>query len=184
MVISGMKGGIYMQNLQKIAILVEDLYEDQELWYPYYRLKEAGYDIKIVGPEKRTYYSKHQYPTSVDLSIAEVKIEEFIGVIIPGGYAPDHIRRSQKMVNFVRKIFEKDGLVAAICHAPWVLISAGVVNEKDATCFFSIKDDLINAGANYLDQEVVVDHHLVTSRSPKDLPAYLPAILSVLKDLK
>ena len=93
------------------------------------------------------------------------------------------MRRSPKMISFVRKIFEKDGLVAAICHAGWVLISAGILNDKDATCFFSIKDDLINAGANYLDQEVVVDHHLVTSRSPKDLPAYLPAILKVLNEL-
>ena len=172
-----------MSNSQKIAILVEQLYEDQELWYPYYRLKEAGYDVKIVGPEKKTYYSKHQHPVLADLSIDETGAEDFVGVVIPGGYAPDHMRRSPKMISFVRKIFEKDGLVAAICHAGWVLISAGILNDKDATCFFSIKDDLINAGANYLDQEVVVDHHLVTSRSPKDLPAYLPAILKVLNKL-
>jgi len=172
-----------MSSLQKIAILVEQLYEDQELWYPYYRLKEAGYNVKIVGPEKKTYYSKHQYPVLADLSIDETVAEDFVGVVIPGGYAPDHMRRSPKMISLVRKIFEKDGLVAAICHAGWVLISAGILNDKDATCFFSIKDDLINAGANYLDQEVVVDHHLVTSRSPEDLPAYLPAILKVLNEL-
>ncbi len=172
-----------MKNSHKVAILAEQLYEDQELWYPYFRLKEAGYDVKIVGAEKKTYYSKHQYPVSADLSIDEAKVEDFIGVIIPGGYAPDHLRRFPKIISFVRKIFEKDGLVAAICHAGWVLISAGILNDKDATCFFAIKDDLINAGANYLDQEVVVDHHLVTSRTPKDLPAYLPAILSVLKKL-
>lgn len=173
-----------MKNTKKIAILAEQLYEDQELWYPYYRLKEAGYDVKVVSPEKKTYYSKHQYPVLADLSIDEARVEDFAGVVIPGGYAPDHIRRSPKMLNFVRKIFEKDGLVAAICHAGWVLVSAGILNDKDATCFFAIKDDLINAGANYLDQEVVVDHHLVTSRTPKDLPAYLPAILNVLEDIK
>ncbi len=173
-----------MKNTKKIAILAEQLYEDQELWYPYYRLKEAGYDVKVVGLEKKTYYSKHQYPVSPDLSIDEARVEDFVGVVIPGGYAPDHIRRSPKMLNFVRKIFEKNGLVAAICHAGWVLVSAGILNDKDATCFFAIKDDLINAGANYLDQEVVVDHHLVTSRTPKDLPAYLPAILNVLEDIK
>ena len=172
-----------MSNSKKVAILVENLYEDQELWYPYYRLKEAGYEVKLIGPEKKTYYSKHQYPTDADLSIDMVKADDFVGVVIPGGYAPDHLRRHSKIINFVRKIFEKDGLVAAICHAAWVLISAGILNEKDATCFFSIKDDLINAGANYLDQEVVADRHLVTSRMPKDLPAFLPAILKVLAEL-
>ena len=172
-----------MNNSKKVAILVENLYEDQELWYPYYRLKEAGYEVKLIGPEKKTYYSKHQYPTDADFSIDMVKADDFAGVVIPGGYAPDHLRRHSKIISFVRKIFEKDGLIAAICHAAWVLISAGVLNEKDATCFFSIKDDLINAGANYLDQEVVVDGHLVTSRMPKDLPVFLPAILKVLAEL-
>lgn len=173
-----------MKNSQKIAILAEQLYEDQELWYPYYRLKEAGYDVKIIGPEKKMYYSKHQYPVTAELSIDEAIADDFMGVVIPGGYAPDHIRRYPKMLSFVRKIFEKDGLVAAICHAGWVLISAGILNDKDATSFFAIKDDMINAGANYLDQEVVVDHHLVTSRTPKDLPAYLSAILKVLKEIQ
>ena len=120
----------------------------------------------------------------VDLAINEANPVDFIGVIIPGGYAPDHMRRSARLVSFVRKVFEKDGLVAAICHAGWVLISAGILNDKDATCFFSIKDDLMNAGANYLDREVVVDRHLVTSRSPEDLPFYLPAILNVLKEIQ
>ncbi len=173
-----------MQNAKKIAILAENLYEDPELWYPYYRLKEAGYEVKVIGPEKKTYYSKYQYPVEADLSIEEAKAEDFAGVVIPGGYAPDHLRRYPKILSFVRKIFEKDGLVAAICHAGWVLVSAGILNDKDATCFFAIKDDLINAGANYLDREVVIDHHLVTSRTPKDLPAYLPAILKVLDELK
>ena len=172
-----------MMNDPKVALLAEQLYEDPELWYPYYRLQEAGYDVKVIGPEKKIYYSKHQYPVSIDISINDARVEDFIGVVIPGGYAPDYMRRFQKMISFVRKIHEKGGLVAAICHAPWVLISAGILNDKDATCFFSIKDDLINAGANYLYQEVVIDHHLVTSRSPKDLPAYLSAILSVLNEL-
>ena len=172
-----------MKNVKTVAILAENLYEDPELWYPYYRLKEAGYEVKVVAPEKKTYYSKHQYPVEADLSIEEVKADDFVGVVIPGGFAPDHLRRYPKILSFVRKIFEKDGLVAAICHAAWVPISAGILNEKDATCFFAIKDDLINAGANYLDQEVVVDHHLVTSRTPRDLPAFLPAILKVLDEL-
>jgi protease I len=172
-----------MNNGKKVALLAENLYEDLELWYPYYRLKEAGYEVRIVGSEKKTYYSKHQYPAEADLSIEEVRVDDFIGVIIPGGYAPDYLRRSSKILNFVRKLFEKNCLVAMICHAAWVPISAGILNEKDATCVFAIKDDLINAGANYLDQEVVVDHNLVSSRTPKDLPAFLPAILKVLDEL-
>ena len=172
-----------MNNGKKVALLAENLYEDLELWYPYYRLKEAGYEVRIVGPEKKTYYSKHQYPAEADLSIEEVRVDDFIGVIIPGGYAPDYLRRSSKILNFVRKLFEKNCLVAMICHAAWVPISAGILNEKDATCVFAIKDDLINAGANYLDQEVVADHNLVSSRTPKDLPAFLPAILKVLDEL-
>ena len=171
-----------MKSSQKIAILAEQLYEDPELWYLYYRLREAGYGVDIIAPEKKTYLSKHGFPVEADLAIEDAKAEEYIGVVIPGGYAPDYLRRHSKIVNFVRKIFEKDGLVAAICHAGWVLISAGILNDKDVTCFFSIKDDMINAGANYLDKEVVIDHHLVTSRSPKDLPAYLPAILEVLSE--
>ncbi|HNR65235.1 MAG TPA: type 1 glutamine amidotransferase domain-containing protein [Atribacterota bacterium] len=172
-----------MNNAKKVALLAENLYEDIELWYPYYRLKEAGYEVQIVAPEKKTYYSKHQYPVQADLSIEGAKTDDFLGVVIPGGYAPDYLRRSSRILNFVRKIFEKNGLVATICHAVWVPISAGILNEKDATCVFAIKDDLINAGANYLDQEVVVDHNLVSSRTPKDLPAFLPAILKVLDEL-
>ncbi len=172
-----------MKNVKKVAILVENLYEDLELWYPYYRLKEEGYDVCLVGPEKKTYFSKHQYPADADFAISEVNAEDYIGVVIPGGYAPDHLRRYPRILSFVRKIFERDGLVAIICHAAWVAISAGILNEKDATCVFAIKDDLINAGANYLDQEVVIDHHLVSSRMPKDLPVFLSAIIKVLDEL-
>jgi protease I len=173
-----------MSNQKKVAILAEEIYEDQELWYPYLRLKEAGYDVQIVAPEKKIYHSKHQYPISADIAVAEAKVEDFIGVIVPGGYAPDHLRRYPKILNFVREIFENNGLVAAICHAGWVLASAGILEGKNATCFIAIKDDMINAGANFIDQEVVIDNNLVTSRTPRDLPAFLPAILKVLEGLK
>lgn len=115
-----------MKDDKSIAILVENLYEDIEFWFPYYRLKEAGFNVKIIAPEKTTYYSKHQYPVEADFSINEIDDEDFIGVIIPGGYAPDYLRRYSKILNFVRKISEKDGLVATICHAAWVPISAGI----------------------------------------------------------
>ncbi|MEA2021503.1 MAG: type 1 glutamine amidotransferase domain-containing protein [Candidatus Caldatribacteriota bacterium] len=167
---------------KQIAILVEDLYEDIELWYPYYRLIEEGAEVKIVGLEVKVYNSKHGYPVKVDLSAAEVKSDDFQGVVVPGGYAPDKLRRYTKILDLVRGIFEKGGIVASICHGPWVLISANIMKGKQATGVSAIKDDLINAGAIYLDKEVVVDNNLITSRSPRDLPVFLPAIIAALQN--
>jgi len=166
----------------KIAILVEDLYEDLELWYPYYRLLEEGADVKLIGPEAKVYKSKYGYPAEADLSAAEVKAGDFQGIIVPGGYAPDKLRRYPKILDLVRGIFEKGGIVASICHGPWVLISANILKGKKTTGFNSIKDDLINARAIYLDKEVVIDNNLITSRSPLDLPAFLPAIIEGLQN--
>jgi len=167
---------------KKIAILVEDSYEDLELWYPYYRLLEEGADVKLIGPEAKVYKSKYGYPAKADLSAAEVKADDFQGIIVPGGYAPDRLRRYPKILDLVRKIFEKGGIVASICHGPWVLISANIMKGKKTTGLISLKDDLINAGAIYLDKEVVVDNNLITSRTPKDLPAFLPAIIAALQN--
>ena len=167
---------------KKIAILVEDSYEDLELWYPYYRLLEEGADMKLIGPEAKVYKSKHGYPAEADLSAAEAKAGDFQGIVVPGGYAPDRLRRYPKILNLVRKIFENGGIVASICHAPWVLISANIMKGKKTTGLISLKDDLINAGAIYLDKEVVVDNNLITSRTPKDLPAFLPAIIAALQN--
>ena len=167
---------------KKIAVLVEDSYEDLELWYPYYRLLEEGADVKLVGPEAKVYKSKHGYPAEADLSAADVKAGDFQGIIIPGGYAPDKLRRYPKILDLVREIFENGGIVASICHGPWVLISANIMKGKKTTGFNSIKDDLVNAGAIYLDKEVVVDNNLITSRTPQDLPAFLPAIIAALQN--
>ena len=166
---------------KKIAILVEDSYEDLELWYPYYRLLEEGADVKLIGPEAKVYQSKHGYPVQADLSASKVKANDFDGVVVPGGYAPDRLRRYPEILDIVREIFEKGGVVASICHGPWVLISANIMKGKKTTGFNSIKDDLVNAGAIYLDKEVVVDNHLITSRTPQDLPVFLPAIITALK---
>ena len=166
---------------KRIAILAEDIYEDLELWYPYYRLVEEGAEAKIIGPETKEYQSKHGYPVQADLSADKVKAEDFDGVVVPGGFAPDRLRRYSAVLNLVRGVFEKGGVVTSICHGAWVLISAGIMKGKRATCVSAIKDDLINAGATYLDQEVVIDGNLVTSRTPQDLPAYLPAIITALK---
>ena len=165
---------------KRVAILVEDMYEDLELWYPYYRLLEEGAEVKLIGPEAKVYESTHGYPAKADAAANKVNADDFDAVVVPGGYAPDRMRRYQAMLDLVRGVYAKGGLVAAICHAAWVPISAGIVKGKRATCVSAIKDDLINAGAEYLDQEVVVDGNLVTSRTPRDLPAYLPAIIRTL----
>jgi len=166
---------------KRIAILAEDTYEDLELWYPYYRLVEEGAEVKIIGPEAKEYQSKHGYPAQADLSADKVKADEFDGVVVPGGFAPDRLRRYPAILSIVRGVFEKGGLVASICHGPWVLISANIMKGKQTTGVISLKDDLINAGAIYLDKEVVVDNNLITSRTPQDLPAFLQAIIAALK---
>ncbi len=166
---------------KRIAVLVEDQYQEQELWYPVYRLREAGATVQIVGPEAgRTYASKHGYPVKTDVAAADVSGRDFDAVVIPGGYSPDLMRRHAAMVGLVRDAFDAGRIVAAICHAGWMLASAGVLRGRRATCFFSIKDDLANAGATYVDEPVVRDGNLITSRQPDDLPRFLPAIIEAL----
>ena len=166
---------------KRIAILAEDHYEDLELLYPRLRMIEAGAVVDVVGmPGVETYHSKHGYPVSVDVSADAVDPAYYDAVIIPGGYAPDRMRRHKEMVHLVRDIYDNGGIVAMICHAGWVPISAGIVNEKRVTSTPAIRDDLINAGAIWVDEEVVQDHHLISSRSPADLPAFCRAILEAL----
>ncbi len=165
---------------KRVAILVENLYEDLEFWYPYYRLKEAGAEVVVVGSGAQTYESKHGYQARADTSADKVSAAEFDGVIIPGGYAPDHMRRHPATVKLVREAVEQGKVVAAICHAGWMLASAGVLRGRTVTGFFSIKDDLINAGANYVDKEVVRDGNIITSRFPADLPAFMRETIAAL----
>lgn len=161
------------------AVLAEKFYEDQELWYPVYRLREAGAEVHIVGPQAgATYASKHGYPAKADRAAAEVSGKDYDGVIIPGGYSPDHMRRHAPMVQFVADAFEANKIVAAICHAGWMLCSANALQGKRCTSFFAIKDDMVNAGCEWVDEEVVVDGNLITSRTPADLPAFMKAILA------
>lgn len=165
---------------KKIAVLIENIYEDLELWYPVLRFREAGAQVTIVGPERKGYQSKHGYPAQADASMDEVRGADFDAVIIPGGYAPDHMRRHDKMIELVRDAGKAGKVVAAICHGGWMLASADLVRGRQVTCFFAIKDDLINAGASYVDREVVRDGNIITSRKPEDLPAFSRTIIEAL----
>jgi protease I len=169
---------------KRVAILVENNYEDLEFWYPYYRLKEAGAEVVVVGSGAETYQSKHGYPAKASTSADKVSAAEFDAVIIPGGYAPDLMRRHPAMVKLVREAVEQGKVVAAICHAGWMLASAGVLRGRTVTGFFSIKDDLINAGASYVDQEVVRDGNIITSRFPADLPAFMRETIAALAGVR
>ncbi len=168
---------------KKIILLAENNYEDLELWVPYYRLKEEGAEITIVGTgSSKTYTSKHGYPVEVNKEAKQIDISKYDGVVVPGGYAPDLMRRYPEMVKIVKDAYQKGKMVAAICHAGWMLASAGIVKGKNVTGFFSIKDDLIHAGANYVDEEVVRDGNLITSRKPDDLPAFCREIIEALAE--
>lgn len=167
---------------KRIAVLAEDYVEDIELQYPYWRMREAGAEVVIVGaPGASTHFTKHEAPITVDAGADTVAATDFDAVIIPGGYAPDRMRRHPEMLDFVRRMNDKGGVVAMICHAGWVPISAGILKGKRATSFYSIKDDMVNAGVQWVDEPVVVDGNLISSRSPDDLPQFCIAIIAALK---
>ncbi|MDX2268799.1 MAG: type 1 glutamine amidotransferase domain-containing protein, partial [Bryobacter sp.] len=163
---------------KRIAILIEQLYQEMEVWYPYYRFVEAGAEVDFVGPEAgKTYPSKTGYPATANRSYASIRAEDYDGVVAPGGFAPDYIRRHKEATDFVHHMNAAGKMVAAICHGPWVLCSSNMLQGRKATSFFAIKDDVINAGAEWSDAEVVVDGNLVTSRKPEDLPAFCLAAM-------
>jgi protease I len=166
---------------KRVAVLAEDHYQELELWYPLLRLREAGAEVLVVGPEKKEYQSKLGYPVKADVATSEAAADEFDSVVVPGGYAPDRMRRDGPLLDFVRGVFEAGGVVAFICHAGWVPISAGIVAGKRVTSFFAIKDDLVNAGAEWVDEQVVQDGNLISSRTPADLPAFCRTIIASLR---
>lgn len=168
--------------MKKVAVLIEDHYQVLEAWYPYFRLREEGITTVFVGTgRKKEYQSKEGYPAEEETRINNVKAIDFDAVIIPGGFAPDMLRRDNKINEFVKAMFEAGKLVAAICHAGSVLVSADILKDKNVTCFYAIKDDVVNAGAKFADKEVVVDGNLITSRNPYDLPAFCGEIIKFLK---
>ena len=167
---------------KKVAIPVESMFNTFEFWYPYYRLKEAGAAVTVVGSgSAETYTGKPGTEVKVDVNIEQVSAADFDGIVVPGGYAPDIMRRYPKMVQLVKDLFEDNKVVAAICHAGWMLASAKILAGKKVTSFFAIKDDLVHAGAEWVDQEVVVDGNLITSRTPDDLPAFMRAVIAAMK---
>lgn len=157
---------------KRVAILAENNYEDRELWCPYYRLQEEGALVHLLGTGAESFISKHGQEVTVDFNVGDVSPEDYVGVVIPGGYAPDAMRRHQPLLEFVRAVFEQGRIVAYICHAGWVAASAGLVEGRRVTSFASIRDDLINAGAEWVDEAVVRDGNLISSRVPSDLPVF------------
>lgn len=166
---------------KRIIVLVEDMYQELEAWYPVFRMREEGAEVTTVGTEAGvTYKSKTGYPIASDAASRDIDVGKYDGIIIPGGYAPDLMRRHEATVKLVRDGFEQGKIVAAICHAGWMLTSADIVKGKKVTGFFAIRDDLVHAGAEYEDAEVVVDGGLITSRKPDDLPAFCREIIRAL----
>lgn len=165
----------------RILMVVDDIYEDLELWYPKLRLQEAGVHVTVAGPEAdKKYAGKHGYPCRSDAAIADMEAADFQGIVLPGGFMPDKLRRDSKVLGLVREFAAAEKLVAAICHGGWIAISAGVYRGVKVTGSPGIKDDLVNAGATWHDAEVVVDRHFISSRKPDDLPAFMRAILEFL----
>jgi len=163
-----------------VLFFVAPQYEDLELWYPKIRLEEEGAKTVVAGLGEKTYLGKRGYPITVDSVVDDLYPEVYDGLVIPGGYAPDHMRRSEKLLGVTRVIAEAGKPVAFICHAAWVPISAGLLKGRRATCVRAIRDDVVNAGATYLDEPVVVDGNLISSRTPADLPAFCRAIITAL----
>lgn len=163
-----------------IAILAEDDYQELELHYPRLRLIEAGARVSVVGGGKDVYHSGKGYAVKPDADASAVNADDFDAVVIPGGMAPDKMRRNVAMVALVRQLSAAGKPVAWICHAGWVPISADIIKGRRVTSFPSIRDDMLNAGADWVDEEVVVDGHLISSRIPDDLPAFCKALLAAL----
>lgn len=164
-----------------IALYADILYQEMELWYPLYRLQEAGARVVVVAGEAgKTYTSKLGYPVKSEAAYKDLDPAKFDGMIVPGGFAPDYMRRHAEASTFVQAMNSAGKLVAAVCHGPWMLCQADVLRGRRATSFFAIKTDVVNAGAEWTDAEVVRDRNLVTSRKPEDLPAFMKGCLAVI----
>ncbi len=167
----------------RVAVVAGPEFEDLELFYPYYRFIEEGAEVKVIGPERKAYAGKHGLTVNMDASFDEVRPEEFDVLFIPGGWMPDRVRRDRRAVVWIRQFFLSGKPVGAICHGPQLLISAKVLTGYRLTAVSAIKDDLEYAGALYVDEPVVRDRNLVTSRVPPDLPMMMPVLISAIEEL-
>ena len=168
---------------KRVAVLAESNYEDLELWYPLLRMREAGAETFVVGTgSSSSYLSKHGYPVNVDAEADVVDASQFDAIIVPGGFAPDRLRRYSSVLKLVKDADDQGKIIGAICHAGWVLVSARVLKGRTVTCVKAIKDDVENAGATYVDREVVRDGNLITSRTPDDLPAFCAALVAAIAE--
>ena len=167
--------------MRSILCFVGDVYEDLELWYPKIRLEEAGFTVRLAGDEIRVYSGKNGYPAKSDLLLADARSQDFAGLLIPGGFMPDKLRRYPKVLQLTREFHEQGKLVAFICHGGWIPISAKILKGKKATGTTAIKDDLENAGAIWVDAPVVIDGNLISSRTPVDLAPFAKAMVDFLR---
>lgn len=168
--------------MKKVVILVEELYEDLELWYPKIRLEEAGHQVTIAGTEAEVVYKgKHGYPCKSNINFEETKSRDFDALVIPGGFSPDRLRRQKEVLTLTSQMNEQKKPIAFICHAGWVPISAKILQGRKATSVSAIKDDMENAGVHWEDKPCIVDKNLVSSRTPADLPQFMQALLKLLK---
>lgn len=168
------------QSKPKVLIILGPLFREEEVIYPYYRLKEAGYEVLIAGIGESRYTGKFGFDMKADVQIEQCDSKEYAAVVIPGGFAPDKIRMNDAALKFVRQMHENKKIVAAICHGGWVPISAGIIKGKRVTGYRAIRDDLVNAGGIFEDKSVVVDGNLITSRQPSDLPDFCRELLKTL----
>ncbi|TKJ37086.1 MAG: protease [Planctomycetes bacterium B3_Pla] len=169
-------------SAKKIAIMVDEMYQVLEVWYPYYRFIEAGLEVNLVAAEaKKQYHSKEGYPCVSEVAAARADAGDYDCMLVPGGFAPDFMRRDAEVIQFANDMVNAGKVIAAICHGGWLLCSTDAYKGRKATCFMAIKDDIKNAGAEYIDAECVVDGSLITSRKPDDLPAFCTAVLDALK---
>lgn len=167
---------------RRIALLVDQEYQELEVWYPYYRLKEEGANILCIGPRaKETYRSKLGYPCMADLAASDVQAKDFDAVIIPGGWCPDYMRRDETMVRFMQAAAAEGIVLAAICHGGWMLCCTDALRGRRATSFMAIRHDMINAGATWVDEPCVVDENIITARKPDDLPEFCKQIILKLR---
>ena len=170
-------------NAKKIAIMLDEQYQELEVWYPYYRFIEAGARVDLVGPvANKAYSSKLGYPCTSNVAAAQVKGGDYDAVIVPGGWCPDFMRRNETMIRFIQQCAQANIILAAICHGPWMLCCTDALEGRRATSFMAIRHDMINAGAEWVDAECVVDGNVITARKPDDLPAFCQAIIGALGD--